>query len=218
MATRTTRSDPFDLTHTPDPNYVKFSPTGTWTVDTNPTHDNSYYERFKGHGNGASLTMKSDVNLSIVPPGQASIHWDQAAVFAQTDLFNDPATNSNFSADWTNGGDWGYNSNSYEGQQGSSGPDLTLKTTQNLSACSAVTLSWDWKSDAISPSQGLNVYVTDASGNFVSTPIDGFTGAKSQLADQNLCHPLYVPPVSASQQKNGAGQIELRRSCPIPSG
>jgi Tfp pilus assembly protein PilX len=161
-----------------DPNYTKFNPTGSWAIDTSTSHDNAYFERFKGQGNNASLTLKSGiVDLSGVPAGQASIHWDQSA--AASDLFSDPASSSNFGLLWTNGGDWGYNSNAYRGTHASGSAaarDLTLMTAQNLSGSPAATFSWDWKSDSISSSQGLDVYVTNASGAFQK--VDGFLGSK----------------------------------------
>jgi hypothetical protein len=175
-----------DLTST-DPNYCKFSTTGTWTIDTNRSTrtDNCYYERFRGQKNGSSLTMKSDLDLSGVPSGQASIHWDQAAVTTTPDIFSDTCTSNNLQNQWTNGGDWSYysSSGSYRANH-TSGSDTRryLTHSQNLSSYSAstVALSWQWWTDSsVQASQGVDVYISSDNVNF--TKIDGFLGAKTTV-------------------------------------
>ncbi|MDD5703845.1 MAG: hypothetical protein PHU23_17565, partial [Dehalococcoidales bacterium] len=154
---------------------------------------NDYYEKFKGRHVSVSdssryLTLKDSLDLSGIPA--ATVSWTQEAysTAGPDTIFEDTCSWDNFSTLWAKSGDtyWSSYYNRYRGRNGggtSSSSNQALTHFEDLSSYSSsqiLTLSWNYWSDSISSSQGVDVSISSDGVNF--TRIAYFRNDRSSWA------------------------------------
>jgi Tfp pilus assembly protein PilX len=164
---------------------------GDWAYNSN-----QYQGQHTGADSRRYLTKNTGQDLSSYPSGTLiTLSWDQS-VASLSDIFSDTCSSTNLANYWTNGGDWEYYNNKYQGQH-LSGADsqryLTVANGQNLSGYTGATVSWSQWRGSTALDSGDYLYFNISSDNGTTWSSNITAGSSANLTTSKVTFTYIVP-------------------------